>query len=254
MWYNFLKEQHESNNDQLVLRMDTRRPSQDIDGSRHPRTDRLFPGIRRWKIRHHTGTAMRIVRLRHADCRQLHQRPLRLSERQRPCRPPRPRTRLCTRLDYPHSHETGNSRNAYILLPHGLRPAATMLGTLTPRRLGTDTVRTALRNIRILIYHHPLLSRMGRPTRIGFLRLHPRRRNLLHTGPCHYGRRMGSLAHLRPGNRHLTGRKQLPRPGTGRSQRQAHTDCPLRRTFRPLPVSGIRHSSRLAQPMVCLQR
>lgn len=94
----------------------------------------------------------------------------------------------------------------------------------------------------------------GRPTRIGFLRLHPRRRNLLRTGPCHYGRRMGSLAHLRPGNRHLTGRKQLPRPGTGRSQRQAHTDCPLRRTFRPLPVSGIRHSSRLAQPMVCLQR
>lgn len=111
------------------------------------------------EIRHHTGTAMRIVRLRHADCRQLHQRPLRLSERQRPCRPPRPRTRLCTRLDYPHSHETGNSRNAYILLPHGLRPAATMLGTLTPRRLGTDTVRAALRNIRILIYH--ILSYQG---------------------------------------------------------------------------------------------
>ena len=64
--------------------MVSRRPPQDVDGSHHPGIAGQCPCLQRRTVQDRTRPAVRPLCLRHADCRQLYQRPLRLPERDRP--------------------------------------------------------------------------------------------------------------------------------------------------------------------------
>ena len=118
--------------------MVSRRPPQDVDGSHHPGIAGQCPCLQRRTVQDRTRPAVRPLCLRHADCRQLYQRPLRLPERDRPSgRPAGAAARLRRRLDYAGSHENRHRHRTDTVVPGRAGSAVHRLGAAAPRRLGT---------------------------------------------------------------------------------------------------------------------
>lgn len=109
--------------------MVSRRPPQDVDGSHHPGIAGQCPCLQRRTVQDRTRPAVRPLCLRHADCRQLYQRPLRLPERDRPSgRPAGAAARLRRRLDYAGSHENRHRHRTDTVVPGRAGSAVHRLG------------------------------------------------------------------------------------------------------------------------------
>ena len=108
-----------------------------LTGSHHPGIAGQCPCLQRRTVQDRTRPAVRPLCLRHADCRQLYQRPLRLPERDRPSgRPAGAAARLRRRLDYAGSHENRHRHRTDTVVPGRAGSAVHRLGAAAPRRLG----------------------------------------------------------------------------------------------------------------------
>lgn len=142
--------------------MVSRRPPQDVDGSHHPGIAGQCPCLQRRTVQDRTRPAVRPLCLRHADCRQLYQRPLRLPERDRPSgRPAGAAARLRRRLDYAGSHENRHRHRTDTVVPGRAGSAVHRLGAAAPRRLGTGGAGRGVHTVCFPLYHAALLSGLG---------------------------------------------------------------------------------------------
>ena len=88
------------------------------------------PCLQRRTVQDRTRLLCRPLCLRHADCRQLYQRPLRLPERDRPSgRPAGAAARLRRRLDYAGSHENRHRHRTDTVVPGRLAVLFTVWGS-----------------------------------------------------------------------------------------------------------------------------
>ena len=213
--------------------MVSRRPPQDADGSHHPGIAGQCPCLQRRAVQDRTRPAVRPLCLRHADCRQLYQRPLRLPERDRPPgRPAGSAARLRRRLDYADRHENRYRHRTDAVVPGRAGSAVHRLGAAAPRRLGTGGVGRGVHTLCFPLHHAALLSGLGRRAGAGVLRLRARMWHLLRAGLyAEYGCG-GTVARQWVGDRYPADGEQLSRPRAGRSERQVYAGSTLRQEVR----------------------
>ncbi len=173
---------------------------------------------------------LRPLCLRHADCRQLYQRPLRLPERDRPSGRPAGPPRACAEgWITPAAMKTGIGIALTLSCLAGLAVLFTVWGQLPHGGWELVVLGVGVHTVCFPLYHAALLSGLGRRTGAGVLRLRARMRHLLRAGLyAEYGcggavARRGGVRH-----RHLADGEQLSRPRAGCRERQVYAGGALR--------------------------